>query len=157
MACFRVLWLVLSSPSLRIAELSRPGRRRGPRVPAVIISPYVQAGSIVRPPEGAPPFDHTSLIATLNAVFDLGSPLSPRAAAAPNLISALQLEQPENMGPPCIDVAVSRPTREEMLTSTGGRGTAISVGSAGRLLLAALGASAAAHTHRTRRRLRRDR
>ena len=103
------------------APAGRPARngftfdRFGPRVPASIISPYVQAGSIVRPPEGAPPFDHTSLIATLNAVFDLGSPLSPRAAAAPNLISALQLEQPENMGPPCIDVAVSRPTREEML------------------------------------------
>jgi phospholipase C len=145
------------------APAGRPARngftfdRFGPRVPAVIISPYVQAGSIVRPPEGAPPFDHTSFIATLNAVFDLGSALSPRAAAAPNLISALQLEQPENMGPSCIDVAVSRPTREEMLAMHRRPRNSYQrrlrwPGS----LLAALGARAAAHTHRTRRRLRSD-
>src|SRR6185312_10181282 len=33
--------------------------RFGPRVPAVIVSPYVPAGSIIRPPTEGPPFDHT--------------------------------------------------------------------------------------------------
>jgi phospholipase C len=125
-------------------------------VPAVVISPYVQAGSIVRPPEGAPPFDHTSLIATLHALFNLGAPLSPRVAAAPDLISALQLERPENMGPPLIDITVSRPTREEMRAMRRRPRNNYQrrlrwPGS----LLAAFGASAAAHAHRARRRMRR--
>lgn len=138
---------------------SRPARngftfdRFGPRVPAVIVSPYVPAGSIVRPPEAGPPFDHTSLIATLGALFDLGEPLSPRVAAAPDLLPALRLDRPENMGPSCIDVAKSRPTREEM------RALPRSHNSFQRrlrwpgALLAALGANTAAHTHRARRRL----
>jgi phospholipase C len=38
--------------------------RFGVRVPAVIVSPYVKAGSVIRPPTTTP-YDHTSIIATL--------------------------------------------------------------------------------------------
>jgi len=61
--------------------------RFGVRVPAVIVSPHMAAGRIVRP-SGPVPFDHTSIIATLRRCFTLG-PLTARDAAAPDLISLL--------------------------------------------------------------------
>jgi phospholipase C len=78
--------------------------RYGVRVPAVLISPYVAPGSIIRPPQnpaGEPifPFDHASIIATLHKLFELGPPMTPRVAAAPDLLCAPTLEQPENDGP----------------------------------------------------------
>ncbi|HEY1301282.1 MAG TPA: alkaline phosphatase family protein [Stellaceae bacterium] len=78
--------------------------RYGVRVPAVIVSPYVPPGSVVRPSgasEGKPavPFDHCSVQATLHRLFDLGPPLTPRVAAAPDLLGALTLAGPDNCGP----------------------------------------------------------
>jgi phospholipase C len=74
----------------------------GVRVPAVIISPYVPAGSIIRPP-GPTPFDHTSILATLRKLFGF-EPLTNRDAAAPDLVEALAAFQsgPDNDGPPSI-------------------------------------------------------
>jgi phospholipase C len=128
--------------------------RFGPRVPAVIVSPYVPAGSILRAPAGGPPFDHTSIISTLNALFDLGAPLSDRAAAAPDLLPTLRLEQPENMGPACIDVTKLKPTQEEMrsmhrLPHNSYQRRLRWPGA----LMATLAARTAAHTHRARRRV----
>ena len=68
----------------------------GVRVPAVIVSPYVRAGSIIRP-SGLMPFDHTSIIATLRKLFAL-APLTERDAAAPDLLAALD-DDPGNDGP----------------------------------------------------------
>ncbi len=144
--------------------VGRPARngftfdRFGPRVPTVIVSPYVQAGSVIRPPENGPPFDHTSLIATFDALFGLSPPLTARVAAAPDLLSALTLERPENMGPPRIDVANSWPTREEMramhkLPRNSYQRRLRWPGA----LMATFAAKAAAHTHRARRRLQRNR
>ena len=78
--------------------------RYGPRVPAVVVSPFVPPGSIIRPPAGVEdrpsyPFDHCSIQATLHRLFDLGPPLTPRVAAAPDLLSALSLAAPDNAGP----------------------------------------------------------
>jgi phospholipase C len=128
--------------------------RYGPRVPAVIVSPYVPAGSVIRPPEGGPPFDHTSIIATLDALFDLGPPLSKRAAQAPTLLSALQLAQPDNGGPARIGATETQPTRQEMRAlhrrpRNNYQRRLLWPGT----LVAALAAKAAAHTHRARRRL----
>jgi phospholipase C len=84
--------------------------RYGVRVPAVIISPYMEKGSIVRPKPPAPgfaappyPFDHTSIIATLRTLFALGAPLTNRDAAAPDLLGFLTLLDPTNDGPLTID------------------------------------------------------
>ena len=71
----------------------------GVRVPAVIVSPYVQRGSIIRPP-GLTPFDHTSIIATLCRLFNCAT-LTSRDAAAPNLLDVLDAE-PNNDGPPFV-------------------------------------------------------
>jgi phospholipase C len=89
------------------------------RVPAVIISPYVPAGSIVRPParpghDPPFPFDHCSIPATLHQLFDLGPPLTPRVAAAPDLLGALSLMQPENNGPEHIPVERMGPSTAEV-------------------------------------------
>ena len=72
--------------------------RYGVRVPAVIVSPYIKPGTVLRP-TGATPFDHTSVIATLRKRFGLGAPLTDRDASAPTLEGALTLDTPDNMGP----------------------------------------------------------
>jgi phospholipase C len=78
--------------------------RFGVRIPAVIVSPLIPAGTVVRP-IGRYPFDHCSVQATLHQLFDLGKPLSPRVAAAPDVLSALTLSAPENAGPERIPVS----------------------------------------------------
>jgi phospholipase C len=76
--------------------------RYGVRVPAVIVSPYIEKGLVFRPPAQTP-FDHTSVIATLRKRFALGPPLTARDAAAPDLAAALTLSEPTNMGPERIE------------------------------------------------------
>jgi len=85
----------------------------GVRVPAVIVSPYVPAGRVIRPP-GLTPFDHTSIIATLRGLFRF-EPLTRRDAAAPDLLDALAAFKggPDNDGPPSIAApALSPPAAE---------------------------------------------
>jgi len=86
-----------------------PDKRFGPRVPALLISPYVQKGSVFRPPgfvpnqpNSVPPFDHTSVIATLRDFFGIGA-LTARDAAAPSLAPVLSLDSNNlNYGPPSV-------------------------------------------------------
>ncbi len=74
--------------------------RYGVRVPAVIVSPWIPPGSIIRPPPDAIyPFDHSSVLTTLRALFDLRQPLTQRDAVAPDLLHALSLPGPTNVGP----------------------------------------------------------
>ncbi len=73
--------------------------RFGVRVPALIVSPYVRPGSVLRP-RGPTPFDHTSIIATLRALFGF-APLTARDAAAPDLLGLLD-PAPLNDGPASI-------------------------------------------------------
>ena len=84
--------------------------RYGVRVPAVIVSPYMPQGTVVRsvpigmPQKGPPyPFDHTSILSTLREQFGLGLPLTARDAVAPSLLTALTLQDPVNDGPAHID------------------------------------------------------
>ena len=71
--------------------------RYGVRVPAVLVSPYIRAGTILKTPKASPyPFDHTSVITTLRKRFALGSPISHRDAVAPDLESVLNLDIPRN-------------------------------------------------------------
>jgi len=89
--------------------------RYGVRVPAVIVSPYIEAGSVVRPPDGHPyPFDHTSIIATLTKLFGLNGPLTQRDQAAPDLVHVLRLDGAANDGPGRIEAPVLQPTSEEI-------------------------------------------
>jgi phospholipase C len=95
--------------------------RYGVRVPAVIVSPYMPPGEIVRvapqglPHEGPPyPFDHTSIIATLRKLFNLGQPLTARDAVAPDLLGPLSLENPDNDGPESVTPTPATPSPAEV-------------------------------------------
>jgi phospholipase C len=72
--------------------------RFGVRVPAVVVSPMIPAGTVFRAPTGSPPYDHTSIIATLRARFNL-DPLGKRAAVAPHLGPILTLAEPRGDDP----------------------------------------------------------
>jgi phospholipase C len=90
--------------------------RYGVRVPTVIVSPWVPAGSVIRPPAASPhPFDHTSILATLRSLFDLGAPLTRRDAAAPDLLHALSLQSPSNTGPASLQIPAQDATNESVM------------------------------------------
>jgi phospholipase C len=101
--------------------------RYGPRVPAILVSPYIPAGSIVRPANfsyvqgngtsttnGVTPFDHTSVIKTIVECFNISggtANLTQRDLNAPSLAPALSLDaNTMNNGPssvtlPTVDTA----------------------------------------------------
>lgn len=87
--------------------------RYGVRVPAVIVSPLVSSGSVLRP-GGKFPFDHTSVLATLRKRFNLGPPLSERDAVAPDLECALTLPTPSNLGPQTLQAHSYVPSPAEL-------------------------------------------
>lgn len=82
---------------------SRDGRfafdRYGVRVPTIVISSYVQPGTVFRAAPGEQPYDHTSMLATLRDWLSLdGVPTkpflpSPRIQKAPTLDRVLTLDE----------------------------------------------------------------
>jgi phospholipase C len=76
--------------------------RFGPRVPTVLVSPWIQAGTVYRVPQSgniAPtPFDHTSVLKTLEKRFGLPA-LTKRDAAAPDVGGVLTLTAPRTDNP----------------------------------------------------------
>jgi phospholipase C len=89
--------------------------RYGVRVPAVLVSPWIPAGSVVRPPPGvAYPFDHTSIIATLRELFQLGESLTERDKVAPHLLDALSLPSPSNGGPRELHLPIVSPSNTDL-------------------------------------------
>lgn len=60
--------------------------RFGPRVPTVLVSPLIEAGTVFRAP--ATPLDHTSILATVEHRWSLPA-LTSRDAAAPDVSGAL--------------------------------------------------------------------
>jgi len=88
--------------------------RYGPRVPAILVSPYIAARTVLRPKgfvynpvaagitttNGVTPFDHTSVIKTVVECFNLEpGNLTNRDLYAPSLLSALTLTS-ANMNSP---------------------------------------------------------
>lgn len=68
----------------------------GVRVPAVVVSPYIAAGTVFRA-AGTTPYDHTSILATLRDWLDIAPAdmlASQRVAAAPTLAPLLTLDTP---------------------------------------------------------------
>ena len=61
----------------------------GCRVPAIIVSPFVHAGTTIRPQSGFPPFDHSSIPKTVWDCFGIADSLTYRDAAAPSIYDAL--------------------------------------------------------------------
>ena len=75
--------------------------RFGVRVPAVVISPLIEPGTVFRSPTGVP-FDHTSILATLRdwlAIPDSAMLSSQRVKAAPTLEFLITRDQPRDTSP----------------------------------------------------------
>ena len=84
-------------PDASAGEYGFDFKRFGPRVPTVLISPLIPAGSVVRA-AGATPFDHTSILKTLQVRWSVPS-LTARDAAAPDVGAALSLAEPRTDDP----------------------------------------------------------
>lgn len=67
--------------------------RSGYRVPAILVSPWVPEGSVV-----SEEYRHTSMIATLRAVWGLGAPLTRRDASARTFEGLFTLGSPRDPG-----------------------------------------------------------
>lgn len=72
--------------------------RYGPRVPAVLVSPLIAAGTVFRVPDGSTPLDHTSILKTLQNRFGLPA-LTARVAAAPDVGDVFTLATPRTDDP----------------------------------------------------------
>ncbi|MFC5473735.1 alkaline phosphatase family protein [Paraherbaspirillum soli] len=88
--------------------------RYGVRVPAVVVSPLIRPGTVLRSTT-AHPYDHTSIISTLRKRFGITQSLTDRDAHAPDLEQVLNLDLPSNdardvvqaLPPPASDNAVA--------------------------------------------------
>jgi phospholipase C len=75
--------------------------RFGVRVPAVVVSPLIEPGTVFRSPTGIP-FDHTSILATLRDWLSIPASAmlpSQRIKAAPTLEFLLTRDQPRDSLP----------------------------------------------------------
>jgi phospholipase C len=75
--------------------------RFGVRVPCVLVSPYIRPGLIARP-AGYVPFDHTSIIKTVQTCFGLAGSLTERDKAAPDFSCVLTLDEARHADIPAV-------------------------------------------------------
>jgi phospholipase C len=85
-------------PDSSAGEYGFDFRRFGVRVPTILISPRIAAGTVFRVPAGAMPLDHTSILKTVEQRWQL-SALSARDAAAEHVGSVLTLTTPRTDDP----------------------------------------------------------
>jgi len=85
-------------PDNTVGEFGFDFTRFGPRVPTVLVSPLIEAGSVFRAPSSGPPLDHTSILKTVESRWGLG-PLTARDRAAPDVSGALRLKRPRSDDP----------------------------------------------------------
>jgi phospholipase C len=76
-------------PDAPPGQLGFTFNRSGYRVPAVIVSPWVQAGAVY-----TEEYRHTSMLATLREMWNLGAPFTARDAAARSFGHVLRLDTP---------------------------------------------------------------
>ena len=85
-------------PDSSVGELGFDFRRFGVRVPAVLVSPWIEAGTVFRAPSTGPPFDHTSILKTVELRWGI-APLTARDAAAADLGDVLTAASPRTDDP----------------------------------------------------------
>jgi phospholipase C len=73
-------------------------KRFGPRVPTVLVSPLIAAGTVFRLAAGAMPLDHTSILKTIETRWNLPA-LTARDAAAVDVGDVLTLATPRTDDP----------------------------------------------------------
>jgi phospholipase C len=77
-------------PDASAGEFGFDFKRFGPRVPTVLVSPWIAAGTVFRAPAGSAPLDHTSILRTVQRRWNL-PPLTARDASAPDVGAVLTL------------------------------------------------------------------
>jgi phospholipase C len=85
-------------PDSSVGEYGFDFTRFGVRVPAVLVSPFIPAGTVFRAPAGSMPIDHTSVLKTIELRWGLPA-LTARDAAAPDLGDVLTLTTPRTDDP----------------------------------------------------------
>jgi phospholipase C len=85
-------------PDNSVGEFGFDFTRFGVRVPAVLVSPLIAPGTVLRAPAGSAPFDHTSILKTVQLRWGQ-RPLTARDAAAPSLAGVLTLKVPRTDDP----------------------------------------------------------
>jgi phospholipase C len=77
-------------PDGSVGEFGFDFTRFGPRVPTVLVSPLIEAGTVFRVPQGSVPLDHTSILATVEHRWSVPA-LTRRDAVAPDVGGAITL------------------------------------------------------------------
>lgn len=85
-------------PDNSVGEFGFDFTRFGLRVPTVLVSPLIPAGTVFRVPASSMPLDHTSILKTVETRWSLPS-LTDRDAAAPNFGAVLTLSTPRSDDP----------------------------------------------------------
>jgi phospholipase C len=85
-------------PDNSAGEFGFDFKRFGVRVPAVLVSPRIRAGTVFRAPPGGTAIDHTSILKTIQTRWNVPS-LTARDAAAPGLGGVLMLASPRRDDP----------------------------------------------------------
>jgi len=84
-------------PDTSAGEYGFDFKRFGPRVPTLLISPLIPAGTVFRT-SSATPFDHTSILKTVQLRWNVPA-LTARDAAAPDVSGVLSLATPRSDDP----------------------------------------------------------
>jgi phospholipase C len=85
-------------PDSTAGEFGFDFTRFGLRVPTVLVSPLIAAGTVWRVPTGTTPLDHTSILKTVENRWSVPA-LTARDAAAPDVSAALTLTTPRTDDP----------------------------------------------------------
>ncbi|WP_109126654.1 alkaline phosphatase family protein [Dyella sp. C11] len=85
-------------PDTTAGEYGFDFKRFGPRVPTLLISPLIAAGTVFRVADGGMPFDHTSILSTVEKRWDVPA-LTARDAAAVDVGDVLTLATPRTDDP----------------------------------------------------------
>jgi phospholipase C len=94
----------VAPPTTAVPPDNSPGeygfdfKRFGLRVPTVLVSPLIPAGTVFRVPAGSTPLDHTSILKTVEQRWGLPA-LTARDAAAPGIGAVLTLNTPRTDDP----------------------------------------------------------
>ena len=85
-------------PDATAGEFGFDFKRFGPRVPTLLISPLIEAGTVFRVPETGTPLDHTAILKAIETRWDIPA-LTARDAAAPDLWPVISLAKPRTDDP----------------------------------------------------------
>lgn len=99
------------APDKTVGEFGFDFTRFGVRVPTLLISPLIVAGTVFRVPSGATPLDHTSILKTVEARWGLPA-LTARDAAAIDVGSVLTLAVPRTDDPLAAVVVPGTPAQD---------------------------------------------